>query len=175
MLTRKFEVCCPPQSFKNSKEVNACKKLFFYLFLQIPEKVSIRSTWQIFCRKSFTNTSITSRDLFLDNLILTMTFMKLLNYSTHFKSHRKFRLPFLIVRRKVAQEETYLMFIMCLSLFQASTKEGYLLKQAWSFQRWRRRYFRIKGHKLFYAKSPEVSFSLISSRILYASLLRVSR
>lgn len=41
--------------------------------------------------------------------------------------------------------------------FQAATKEGFLMKQTWSFQRWRRRYFRLKGHKLFYAKGPDVS------------------
>lgn len=41
--------------------------------------------------------------------------------------------------------------------FQAATKEGFLMKQTWTFQRWRRRYFRLKGHKLFYAKSPNVS------------------
>lgn len=44
---------------------------------------------------------------------------------------------------------------------QATTKEGYLLKQTWSFQRWKRRYFRLKGHKLFYAKFPEVSFCTV--------------
>lgn len=52
--------------------------------------------------------------------------------------------------------------IIVLNIFsltlQATTKEGYLLKQTWSFQRWKRRYFRLKGHKLFYAKFPEVSF-----------------
>lgn len=41
--------------------------------------------------------------------------------------------------------------------FQAAIKEGFLLKQTWSFQRWRRRYFRLKGHTLFYAKGPNVS------------------
>lgn len=40
--------------------------------------------------------------------------------------------------------------------FQATTKEGYLLKQTWSFQRWRRRYFRLKGHRLYYAKDAKV-------------------
>ncbi|XP_033117862.1 diacylglycerol kinase delta-like isoform X3 [Anneissia japonica] len=35
---------------------------------------------------------------------------------------------------------------------KACTKEGYLLKQTSSFQRWRRRYFKLKGRKLFYAK-----------------------
>ncbi|XP_046804987.1 diacylglycerol kinase eta isoform X7 [Lucilia cuprina] len=34
-------------------------------------------------------------------------------------------------------------------------KEGFLLKQTWSFQRWRRRYFRLKRNKLYYAKQPK--------------------
>ncbi|XP_052561938.1 diacylglycerol kinase eta-like [Culex pipiens pallens] len=41
----------------------------------------------------------------------------------------------------------------------AASKEGYLMKQTWSFQRWRRRYFRLKGHKLYYAKDSKVSFN----------------
>lgn len=44
--------------------------------------------------------------------------------------------------------------------FQTATKEGYLLKQTWTFQRWKRRYFKLKGHKLFYAKAPEVSTTI---------------
>lgn len=31
------------------------------------------------------------------------------------------------------------------------------MKQTWSFQRWRKRYFRLKGLKLYYAKHPNVS------------------
>lgn len=47
------------------------------------------------------------------------------------------------------------MIINCtLSLVQ--TMEGYLLKQS-SFQRWRRRYFRIVGNRLSYSKEPTVS------------------
>ncbi|XP_055374995.1 diacylglycerol kinase eta isoform X2 [Condylostylus longicornis] len=34
-------------------------------------------------------------------------------------------------------------------------KEGYLMKQTWSFQRWRQRYFRLKRGKLYYAKAPK--------------------
>ncbi|XP_055690695.1 diacylglycerol kinase eta isoform X3 [Lutzomyia longipalpis] len=34
-------------------------------------------------------------------------------------------------------------------------KEGFLMKQTWSFQRWRRRFFRLKGHKLYYAKDSK--------------------
>ncbi|XP_069681666.1 diacylglycerol kinase eta isoform X7 [Periplaneta americana] len=37
----------------------------------------------------------------------------------------------------------------------AATKEGFLMKQTWSFQRWRRRYFKLKGHKLYYAKDTK--------------------
>ncbi|XP_037942934.1 diacylglycerol kinase eta-like [Teleopsis dalmanni] len=37
----------------------------------------------------------------------------------------------------------------------AAIKEGFLLKQTWSFQRWRRRYFRLKRNKLYYAKDPK--------------------
>ncbi|KAL0281549.1 UNVERIFIED_CONTAM: hypothetical protein PYX00_002500 [Menopon gallinae] len=39
----------------------------------------------------------------------------------------------------------------------AAIKEGYLLKQT-SFQRWRRRYFRLKGRTLYYAKDAKVRF-----------------
>ncbi|XP_071949348.1 diacylglycerol kinase delta-like isoform X2 [Antedon mediterranea] len=35
---------------------------------------------------------------------------------------------------------------------KACTKEGYLSMQTSSFQRWRSRYFKLKGRKLFYAK-----------------------
>jgi diacylglycerol kinase (ATP) len=41
-------------------------------------------------------------------------------------------------------------------VFQAATKEGFLMKQTWSFQRWRRRYFKLKGRKLYYAKDTKV-------------------
>ncbi|XP_063242323.1 diacylglycerol kinase eta isoform X2 [Bacillus rossius redtenbacheri] len=45
----------------------------------------------------------------------------------------------------------------------ASTKEGYLMKQTWSFQRWRRRYFKLRGNKLYYAKDTKaVIFDEIS-------------
>ncbi|XP_071052733.1 diacylglycerol kinase eta isoform X3 [Onthophagus taurus] len=37
-----------------------------------------------------------------------------------------------------------------------SIKEGFLLKQTWSFQRWRRRYFKLRGRKLYYAKDTKV-------------------
>lgn len=34
--------------------------------------------------------------------------------------------------------------------------EGFLLKHT-SFQRWRRRYFCLEGHRLYYSKEPKVS------------------
>ncbi|XP_024942630.1 diacylglycerol kinase eta isoform X4 [Cephus cinctus] len=37
------------------------------------------------------------------------------------------------------------------------TKEGYLMKQTWSFQRWRRRYFKLKDHTLYYAKDTKAA------------------
>ncbi|XP_077284434.1 diacylglycerol kinase eta [Arctopsyche grandis] len=37
-------------------------------------------------------------------------------------------------------------------------KEGYLMKQTWSFQRWQRRFFRLRGRILYYAKYRESSF-----------------
>ncbi|XP_072935553.1 diacylglycerol kinase eta-like [Epargyreus clarus] len=36
-------------------------------------------------------------------------------------------------------------------------KEGHLMKQTRSFQRWQRRYFRLRGRTLYYAKQKEVS------------------
>ena len=53
---------------------------------------------------------------------------------------------------------------------QAVTKEGYLMKQKWKFhQRWRRRYFRLKGHKLYYSKdADEVSAFVIHVSDLYS-------
>ncbi|XP_037924327.1 diacylglycerol kinase eta-like [Hermetia illucens] len=37
----------------------------------------------------------------------------------------------------------------------AVIKEGFLLKQIWSFQRWSQRFFRLKARKLYYAKDPK--------------------
>ncbi|XP_071543284.1 diacylglycerol kinase delta isoform X2 [Panulirus ornatus] len=36
-----------------------------------------------------------------------------------------------------------------------SIKEGFLMKQTSSFQRWHKRYFKLKGHKLYYAKDTK--------------------
>ncbi|XP_046342840.1 diacylglycerol kinase delta-like isoform X3 [Haliotis rufescens] len=35
------------------------------------------------------------------------------------------------------------------------TKEGYLMKQTSSFQRWKRRYFKLQGRRLYYAKDTK--------------------
>ncbi|XP_043288430.1 diacylglycerol kinase eta isoform X3 [Venturia canescens] len=35
------------------------------------------------------------------------------------------------------------------------TKEGFLMKQTWSFQRWRRRYFKLRDRTLYYAKDTK--------------------
>uniref|UniRef100_A0A5F8GL32 Diacylglycerol kinase n=1 Tax=Monodelphis domestica TaxID=13616 RepID=A0A5F8GL32_MONDO len=42
-----------------------------------------------------------------------------------------------------------------LCAFQKSVKEGFLLKQTSSFQRWKRRYVRIRGKTLYYAKDSK--------------------
>ncbi|MBN3303422.1 DGKH kinase, partial [Amia calva] len=39
--------------------------------------------------------------------------------------------------------------------FQKSVKEGLLLKQTSSFQRWKRRYFKLRGRTLYYAKDSK--------------------
>lgn len=39
---------------------------------------------------------------------------------------------------------------------QKSVKEGLLLKQTSSFQRWKRRYFKLRGRTLYYAKDAKV-------------------
>ncbi|KMZ02079.1 diacylglycerol kinase eta isoform X11 [Drosophila simulans] len=43
----------------------------------------------------------------------------------------------------------------CTNNLAAIIKEGFLLKHTWSFQRWRRRYFRLKRNMLFYAKDEK--------------------
>ncbi|KAH8241167.1 hypothetical protein KR032_001023 [Drosophila birchii] len=43
----------------------------------------------------------------------------------------------------------------CSNNLAAIIKEGFLLKHTWSFQRWRRRYFRLKRNMLFYAKDEK--------------------
>ncbi|KAK9878469.1 hypothetical protein WA026_022110, partial [Henosepilachna vigintioctopunctata] len=42
---------------------------------------------------------------------------------------------------------------------EATIKEGYLLKQTSSFQRWGRRFFKLKGRSLYYAKDSKVANS----------------
>ena len=46
---------------------------------------------------------------------------------------------------------------VCGPMAQVATKEGCLMKQTSSFQRWRRRYFKLKGRTLYYAKDTKVS------------------
>lgn len=41
---------------------------------------------------------------------------------------------------------------------QKSVKEGLLLKQTSSFQRWKRRYFKLRGRTLYYAKDAKVGW-----------------
>ncbi|MED6265406.1 hypothetical protein CHARACLAT_025137 [Characodon lateralis] len=38
---------------------------------------------------------------------------------------------------------------------QTSIKEGLLLKQTSSFQRWKKRYFKLRGRTLYYAKDAK--------------------
>uniref|UniRef100_A0A4W3H6L8 Diacylglycerol kinase n=1 Tax=Callorhinchus milii TaxID=7868 RepID=A0A4W3H6L8_CALMI len=46
----------------------------------------------------------------------------------------------------------YTNLLICL---QTSIKEGFLLKQTSSFQRWKRRYFKLRGRTLYYAKDSK--------------------
>lgn len=46
--------------------------------------------------------------------------------------------------------------LMSLRSLQKSVKEGLLLKQTSSFQRWKRRYFKLRGRTLYYAKDAKV-------------------
>ncbi|XP_049947196.1 diacylglycerol kinase eta-like [Schistocerca serialis cubense] len=47
----------------------------------------------------------------------------------------------------------------------AATKEGFLMKQTWSFQRWRRRYFKLKGRKLYYAKDTKICTCVVTTAV----------
>jgi hypothetical protein len=59
-------------------------------------------------------------------------------------------------------------------VLQAATKEGFLMKQTWSFQRWRRRYFKLKGRKLYYAKDTKVRRTVWDAYVnLYGSFAAV--
>lgn len=48
--------------------------------------------------------------------------------------------------------------LMTLWSLQKSVKEGLLLKQTSSFQRWKRRYFKLRGRTLYYAKDAKVGW-----------------
>jgi len=53
---------------------------------------------------------------------------------------------------------------LCLFSLQTSIKEGLLLKQTSSFQRWKKRYFKLRGRTLYYAKDAKVSFLILEIR-----------
>ena len=42
-------------------------------------------------------------------------------------------------------------------LCQTILKEGQLMKQTTSFQRWKRRYFKLRGRTLYYAQTAKVA------------------
>jgi len=52
--------------------------------------------------------------------------------------------------------DTYLPSLLYFNIFQTSIKEGLLLKQTSSFQRWKKRYFKLRGRTLYYAKDSKV-------------------
>lgn len=51
---------------------------------------------------------------------------------------------------------------------QKSVKEGLLLKQTSSFQRWKRRYFKLRGRTLYYAKDSKVMLVLWARCVAYS-------
>lgn len=53
---------------------------------------------------------------------------------------------------------------------QKSVKEGLLLKQTSSFQRWKRRYFKLRGRTLYYAKDAKVGSGGPSSMLSWGGL-----
>lgn len=52
--------------------------------------------------------------------------------------------------------DMYLYYLLYFNIFQTSIKEGLLLKQTSSFQRWKKRYFKLRGRTLYYAKDSKV-------------------
>ena len=53
-------------------------------------------------------------------------------------------------------------------------KEGLLLKQTSSFQRWKRRYFKLRGRTLYYAKDAKVGWGgLQASSVIILEVLSV--
>lgn len=52
--------------------------------------------------------------------------------------------------------DMYLPCLLYFNVFQTSIKEGLLLKQTSSFQRWKKRYFKLRGRTLYYAKDSKV-------------------
>lgn len=61
-----------------------------------------------------------------------------------------------VTRRGVALGVLGLWELTTLWSLQKSVKEGLLLKQTSSFQRWKRRYFKLRGRTLYYAKDAKV-------------------
>ena len=57
------------------------------------------------------------------------------------------------------------------AITQVCTREGFLMKQTSSFQRWRRRYFKLKGRTLYYAKDTKVR----THTVVYKFILSVGR
>uniref|UniRef100_A0A336M7R5 CSON013358 protein n=1 Tax=Culicoides sonorensis TaxID=179676 RepID=A0A336M7R5_CULSO len=53
-------------------------------------------------------------------------------------------------------------------------KEGYLMKQTWSFQRWKRRYFKLKGNILYYAKDHKITSKLETLSLDYRILMETT-
>lgn len=54
----------------------------------------------------------------------------------------------------------YLRCLLYFNIFQTSIKEGLLLKQTSSFQRWKKRYFKLRGRTLYYAKDSKVIYDI---------------
>lgn len=65
--------------------------------------------------------------------------------------------------------DIYILFLWCLSVsLQTSIKEGLLLKQTSSFQRWKKRYFKLRGRTLYYAKDAKVGLLSVSTHGAHA-------
>ena len=64
----------------------------------------------------------------------------------------------------IVQSEEFI-FSIFPATFQVCTKEGFLMKQTSSFQRWRRRYFKLKGRTLYYAKDTKVGQDYFTSSV----------
>lgn len=54
---------------------------------------------------------------------------------------------------------------VCVGVFQTVLKEGNLMKQTNSFQRWKCRYFKLRGRTLYYAQTSKVSVARAASQL----------